>query len=190
MSKSKNILSNKPMKQLYFSFIHGYLNYANIAWASTNKSNLISLYRHQKHAIRIIYDKDRFAHTKLLFKYAKPLTVYEIYLFQILSLMLKRKDRTTPFVFHNSYTLKPPGKYSLRTDNLLLIPLKRTKFGQFCISFRGPYLWNKILTKKTFIFEYYPLLKNRLKEINFSINDGTIYSKSPKILVLHISKTN
>ena len=47
MSKPKNILSNKQqllfMKQLYFSFIHGYLNYANIAWASTNKSNLISL---------------------------------------------------------------------------------------------------------------------------------------------------
>ena len=104
--------------------------------------------------------------------------------------MLKRKDRTTPFVFHNSYTLKSPGKYSLRTDNLLLIPLKRTKFGQFCKSFRGPYLWNKILTKKTFIFEYYPLLKNRLKEVNFSLNDGTIYPKSTKILVLYISKTN
>ena len=54
MYKSSNILSKRLMKQLYFSFIHSYLNYAK------NKSNLISLYRHQKHAIRIIYDKDRF----------------------------------------------------------------------------------------------------------------------------------
>ena len=51
MYKSRNILSKRLMKQLYFSFIHSYLNYANTPWASTKKSNLISLYRHQKHAI-------------------------------------------------------------------------------------------------------------------------------------------
>ena len=67
--KSRNILSKRFMKQLYFSFIHSFLNYGNIAWASTSKSNLISLYCYQKRAIRIIYDKDRFAHTKPLFKH-------------------------------------------------------------------------------------------------------------------------
>ena len=165
------------MKQLYFLFIHSYLNYANIAWASTNKSNLISLYRHQKHAIRIIYDKDRFAHTKPLFKHAKALTVYEINLFQILSLIFKCKNRTAPFVFHNLYTLKLPSKYSLRTSNVLSMPLKTTKFGQSSIHFRGPYLWNKILAQKTFIFnlEYYPLFKNRLKEAIVFQNDATLY---------------
>ena len=40
MYKSRNINSKRLMKQLYFSFIHSYLNYANKAWASTNKSNL------------------------------------------------------------------------------------------------------------------------------------------------------
>ena len=69
------------MKQRQFSFIHSYLNYANIACASTSKSNSISLYRHQKHAIRIIYDKDRFGHSKSLFKHTKALTLYEINLF-------------------------------------------------------------------------------------------------------------
>ena len=39
MYKSRNIIRKRFMKQLYFSFIHSYLNYANIAWASTNKSN-------------------------------------------------------------------------------------------------------------------------------------------------------
>ena len=43
MYKSRNTLGKMLMKQLYFSFIHSYLNYGNIAWASTNKSNLISL---------------------------------------------------------------------------------------------------------------------------------------------------
>ena len=146
MYKSRNFLSKRLLKQLYFSFIHSYLNHASFAWASTKKSNLISLYRHQKHGVSIIYDKDRFAHTKPLFKHTKALTVYEINLFQILSLIFKYKNRTVPFIFHNLYTLKPPSKYSLRTDNILSIPLKRTKFGQFSIYFRGPYLWNKRYT--------------------------------------------
>ena len=86
----------------YHVFSHNYLNYANIAWSCTNKSNLISLYRHQKLAIRIIYDKDRFAHTKPRYKHVKALTVYEINLFQILPLIFKSKTRTTLFVFYNS----------------------------------------------------------------------------------------
>ena len=59
------------MNQLYFSFIYSYLNYASIAWASTNKSNFISFYHHQKNEIRIIYDKDPFAHTKPLLNMQK-----------------------------------------------------------------------------------------------------------------------
>ena len=129
---------------MYFSF-HSYLNYANIAWASINKLNLLSLYHYQKHGINIIYHKDRFAHTKPFFKNSKVLTVYEINLFQVLYLIFKCKNRTAPFVFHNLYTLKPPKKYSFRTSNLLSVPLKRTKSGQFSIYFRGPYLCNQIL---------------------------------------------
>ena len=52
--RTRCILSKFLRKQLYFSFINCYLNYANIAWASTNKSKLQALYRHQKHAARII----------------------------------------------------------------------------------------------------------------------------------------
>ena len=149
MYKSRNILSKRFMKQLYFSFIHSYLNYANIVWTTRNKSNLISLYRHQKHAVRIIYDKDHFAHIKLNFKHAKAFTVCEINLFQNLSSIFKCKNRTVAFVFHNLYTLQLQANiYSFRTGNVLSIPLKRTKFGQFSIYFRGPYLWNKILAQK------------------------------------------
>ena len=132
-------------------------NHYTIAWTSTNKWNFISLYRHEKHILRIICDKDRFAHRKSLFKHAKTLTVYEINLLDI--------NRTTPFVFHNLYTLKPPIKYFLRSGDHLPVPLKRAKFSQFSIYFSGPYFWNNISAQKTFIcnLEYYPLFKNRLK---------------------------
>ena len=61
--RTRCILSKFLRKQLYFSFINCYLNYANIAWASTNKSKLQALYRHQKHAARIINFKDTSAKT-------------------------------------------------------------------------------------------------------------------------------
>ena len=41
--KARGLLNKKCMKQLYFSFVHSYLNYGNIAWASTNKSKLKTL---------------------------------------------------------------------------------------------------------------------------------------------------
>ena len=42
--KSRDVLSKQCLKQLYLSFIHNYVNYANIAWASTCKSKLERLY--------------------------------------------------------------------------------------------------------------------------------------------------
>ena len=88
MYKSRNILS-KRLNGIFHLLI-------------ANKSNLISLYRHQKHAVRIIYDKDRFAHTKPLFIHAKALTVYEINLFQTLSLYLsvKTEPRHSFFIIY------------------------------------------------------------------------------------------
>ena len=91
--RTRCILSKFLREQLYFSFINCYLNYANIAWASTNKSKLQALYGHQKNAARIINFKDKFT-------FAKPLlgamTVYEMNIFQILCFMYLCKNGNTP----------------------------------------------------------------------------------------------
>ena len=49
--KSRDVLSKQCLNQLYFSFIHSYVNYPNIAWASTSKSKLERLYHCQKHVL-------------------------------------------------------------------------------------------------------------------------------------------
>ena len=42
MYKLRNNLRKKLLKQLYFSlFIHSYLNYVNVGWVSTSKSNVL-----------------------------------------------------------------------------------------------------------------------------------------------------
>ena len=38
--KSRDVFSKQCLKQLYFLFIHNYVNYTNIAWASISKSKL------------------------------------------------------------------------------------------------------------------------------------------------------
>ena len=43
--KSRQILSEQCLTQLYFSFIHNYVNYASITKVSTSKSKLERLYR-------------------------------------------------------------------------------------------------------------------------------------------------
>ena len=52
--RTRYIMNKFSWKQLYFSFINCYLNYANKAWASTSQSKLQALYNRQKHAARII----------------------------------------------------------------------------------------------------------------------------------------
>ena len=42
------------MVSLYYSFIHSYLNYGNIAWCSTSMTKLKKLLSKQKQALRTI----------------------------------------------------------------------------------------------------------------------------------------
>ena len=55
-----------PFKSIYFSYIHTYLNYANIAWASTQKTILKTINIKQEHAVRINFNEDRLCHSRPL----------------------------------------------------------------------------------------------------------------------------
>ena len=51
--KAKRVLNMNALKSLYFSFIHSYLNYENIVWASVTHTKLKKRASKQKQAIRI-----------------------------------------------------------------------------------------------------------------------------------------
>ena len=55
--RSKPYLTKKCLLSLYYSYIHTYISYANMAWGSTYISNLKKINSQQKHAIRIIFNK-------------------------------------------------------------------------------------------------------------------------------------
>ena len=42
--RARLIIPRTQLNQLYFSFVHSYLNYAHLAWESTQKTKLSTLY--------------------------------------------------------------------------------------------------------------------------------------------------
>ena len=46
------------MVSLYYSFIQTYLNYGNIVWANTAKTNPKNLYSQQKQAVRTVFNEN------------------------------------------------------------------------------------------------------------------------------------
>ena len=62
--RASHYLDKKSLKNMYFSFTHNYINYCNIAWFSTTRTKLDKILKKQKYAVRIIYNKDKFTHSK------------------------------------------------------------------------------------------------------------------------------
>ena len=115
----------------------------------THKSKLVSLYRQQKHAARIIYFKDKLTHAEPLLKKMNALNVYQLNIFQTLNFMFKTKHQLVPLAFQNIFSTKI-NKYTLKSSNLTIeIPFKKSKLTQFSISYRGTHLWNTVLRNKT-----------------------------------------
>ena len=53
MYRAKPFLDKESLLALYYSYIHSYLNYGNLAWGRTYLTNLKILRSLQKYAIRI-----------------------------------------------------------------------------------------------------------------------------------------
>ena len=171
--RAKPMLSQDNLKILFFSYIQSYLTYANIAWGSTHKSKLNSLYIHQKHASRLIYNKDKFTHADPLLKNLNALNIYQINIYQNTLFMLKFKLGLVPTYFTDSFFYINANRYITRGTGNFTLPLKKTKFSQFSIVYRGPYLYNKIipqnieLTKMDNLFA----LKKKLKHIIINLTN-------------------
>ena len=93
---ASHLLDFKNLLKIYFSFIHIYISYANIAWASTFKTKLQGIPKKQKHAARITFHANRFDHSRPLLKEMKVLNVYQINLIQTLKFMHKTKYGINP----------------------------------------------------------------------------------------------
>ena len=180
--KARYFLNSACTKQLYFSFIHTYLNYGNIPWGSTNKSKLNVILRRQKHASRIIYFKDKYTHARPLLKEMNALNIYQLNINNTLLFMHKVKNNTTPNIFKQSFNINT-NKYNTKSTNTKFHkPLIKTKYNQYSIVYRGPHLWNSLISD-TLIDLSFSSFKNKRKccfilmktEKHHSSNDSVRY---------------
>ena len=91
------------------------------------------------------------------------LNVYQINLFQHLRFMYNFNKNETPVVFNNLIKKpvhKYPTKFSKNNFSLKSFFLNGSKF---CVSFRGPKVWNDFLTNKEKEINSYALFSRAIK---------------------------
>ena len=146
--RAKYLLNESSLKCIYFAYIHSYLNYANIAWASTYRTKLKAIYLLQKCAVCIVFNENNMTHSRPLLRSLNALNIYQINLFQHLHFMYNFNKNETPIIFNNLIKKpihKYPTKFSKNSFSLKTFFLNGSKY---CISFRGPKLWNDFLTNE------------------------------------------
>jgi hypothetical protein len=169
--KARTHLDKNNLTKLYYSFIHSYISYGIIAWGSTDQSKLQCLHRRQKHAIRVINFADRFSNSSIFFNQMKILNVYKLNVYKNLSFVYMWKYDLSPLIFKDLFILKPLSKFNMRNNNYLNKPLCRTKFNQFCITYRAAHLWNKIILPNFGLPLTYSVFKIKLKDLILSIEN-------------------
>ena len=117
MYRAKPFLDKESLLALDYSYIHSYLNYANLAWVSTYPTNLKKLRSQQKHAIRIVLNKTKFEHTKEFFKSVSVQNLYKLNILSIAVFMHRVHTKTFPPVFTGSFQ-RISHLYSTRSSTL------------------------------------------------------------------------
>ena len=107
LHKAKYYLNKKSMVNLYYSFIHGYLNYGNIAWCSTSMTKLKKLLSKQKQALRTIPvpTSQSESRSKQIMRELCVLNIYQLNIYNVLNLMFKAKNGLIPDAFQNKFNM-------------------------------------------------------------------------------------
>ena len=173
--KASKYLNFRCLANIYFALIHSYINYANIVWASSNRTGLKKIFQKQKQAMRIIFNKPYFSHSKPLMKNLKSLNVYQINLYQIILFMYKVKMGTVPQIFNSNFSSADHCHNTRFSLNCFQLP-RSSKVSKFSIIIRGPTLWNKFLTDNEKNNSSFPSFKQILKNklLNFD-NELTFF---------------
>ena len=79
-----------------------------MAWDSTYRTNLKKNSSQQKHAIRIVFNKNKFAHTREIFKKHKFLNVYQLNILSNMVFIHRVENKTAPSIFQNCVSLPTP----------------------------------------------------------------------------------
>ena len=169
--KASRLLNLQCLKSIYFSLVHSYINYANVVWASTNRTKLKKILSKQKQAARIMSFEDRSTHARPLMKELNILNVYQINILQNLLFMFKVKNNMAPRVFNRNFCPVDHAYPTRFSANSFQIPENKLNLTRFSTAFRGPSLWNNFLTENEKSYTSLNFFKNKIKEKILDFNN-------------------
>ena len=146
MYRAKPFLDKESLLSSYYSYIHSYLNYTNLAWGSTYRTNLKKLHSQQKHAIRIVHNRQNLNIQKN-FLYQQTHWIYiNLMYWALLCLCIG-------FIQKHLLLFSVEGSrrflisiYSTRSSTLYFSKPKLKLTETRCrISIRGPTMWNDFI---------------------------------------------
>ena len=94
------------MRSFYYSFLHSYLNYGNIAWCSTSITKITKLY--SKQAIKAFpVTSEDYSDLQIedLMEKTGILNIHKLNIYHIITLMFRVKNNTIPEAFVNKFEI-------------------------------------------------------------------------------------
>jgi hypothetical protein len=144
LNRSKNFITPKALKLLYFSLVHCHLTYCPIIYSIANKINFNKLLVQQKKAVRIISDVSYNEHTVPLFISHAILRLDYLIIQARLIFMHSVKFQYCPKSFRTVFVLNPPDEqhYDLRNVNDFDMPRARIEMFKKIPIYTLPSEWN------------------------------------------------
>lgn len=133
MRASKNFLSVRTKKLVYYSLFHSHLIFCLPIWSTAPAYLLKSVINLQKQAVRIKSNAKYNAHSEPLFKNLEILPFDKLTLYFNLQIMQKLHQGFLPSAFNNIWTINELNRednfhMNLRNDQNLYIPFVRLNF--------------------------------------------------------------
>ena len=121
-------LNKKCLTQIYFSLVHSYRNYSNIAWARTTSTKLNEILLKQNHVAPIILNIDRQSNARPLLAEIKTFNVHHLNMQQVLALMQRVKYQvflSSLYSMNHSYPISL-SKNTLKQPHATYYKLRKT----------------------------------------------------------------
>jgi hypothetical protein len=146
INRAKNFLTKKALKTLYFSLIHSHLSYCTPIIGCSSNSNILTIFKMQKKAIRTITKNNYLAHTNPLFLEQKILPFPSLITYTQLKLMHSIVYSYCPPSLRNIFRTNNQREvnHDLRNANLFTIPHPRIELFKKSLLYSIPTEWNAL----------------------------------------------
>ena len=129
---------------MYCSLVVPYMSYCVEVWGNVYKTNLDTIIKLQKRAIRIINKKSYLEPTNPLFIESGILKFVDMVYLKTLEILFSARNGSLPMGLQGLFKLRE-GEYNLRGVCIFKTQHKaRTNVKMRCASFLGVKLWNKL----------------------------------------------